>query len=70
MVLDARKSGLQVKAEVLKEDKARYMGKLEWRSHKNSEVEDERGFAVRPKTLGHFIVGFLDRVEAHGRWTN
>jgi hypothetical protein len=70
MVLDARKSGLQVKPEVLKDDKARYMGKVEWRSHKNSEVEDEKGFAVRPKKLGHFIVSFLDRVKANGRWTS
>jgi len=70
MVLDARKSGLRVKAEVLKEDTAKFMGKLDWRSHKKGEVDDGEPFRVRPKRLGRFIVCAVDQGKADGRWTN
>ena len=70
MVLDARKSGLRVKPEVFKEDRARYMGKLQWRSHKKGEVDDGEPFRIRPKNLGRFIVGTLSYSEADVRWTS
>jgi hypothetical protein len=60
MVLDARKSGLQVKPEILQADTARFMGKLDWRSHKKGELDDGEPFRVRPKRLGRFIVGAMD----------
>jgi len=60
MVLDARKSGLRVKPEILKADTARFMGKLDWRSHKKGEGDDGEPFRARPKRLGHFIVGAMD----------
>jgi hypothetical protein len=70
MVLDARKSGLRVKSEVLKEDTARFMGKLEWRSHKKGEVDDGEASRTRPRRLGGFIVCALYRDETDDRWTN
>ena len=69
MVLDARKSGLRVKPEIFKQDRARFMGKLQWRSHKKGEVDVEEEFRKRPKGLGRFIVGYLNRGKVDGRWT-
>jgi hypothetical protein len=60
MALDARKSGLRVKSDILQEDRKRYRGKLEWRSHKKGEVDDGEPFLSHPKHLGDFIVG--DRI--------
>jgi len=68
-VLDARKSGLRVKPEVFKEDRARFMGKLEWRSQKKGEVVDGEPLRIRPKNLGRFIVGTTDHLKADSRWT-
>ena len=56
MVLDARKSGLRVKAEVLQDDRGKYMGKLAWRAHKKGEVDEGESLLVRHRRLGSFIV--------------
>lgn len=56
MVLDARKSGLRVKPDVLKNDRSQYMGKLAWRAHKKGEPNDGESLLLRPKQLGDFIV--------------
>ncbi|WVQ93483.1 hypothetical protein IAU59_000557 [Kwoniella sp. CBS 9459] len=63
-VLDARKSGLQVKPEVRRQDQKDYGGEVEWRRWK--KMGDESGFSgsnpmivKRPAKLGPFIMDTL-----------
>ena len=57
MVLDARKSGLKVRAAVLTGDRRKYTGDLDWRAHKNGEVDmGEKRPLERGEGLPSFIV--------------
>ncbi|OCF57860.1 hypothetical protein L486_03881 [Kwoniella mangroviensis CBS 10435] len=65
-VLDARKSGLRVKPEKLREDKKRYGGDLEWKLwKKGDEAERIRNVNLlrREKGLGSFI---MDKLKTQG----
>jgi hypothetical protein len=71
LVLDARKSGLRVKKEVFAKDRFEHSGKIEWRAHKNEEVDEGRGEKeiFRSRDLPTFIVSHSMRGCANGRWT-
>lgn len=56
VVLDARKSGLQVKPNVLQDDRRKFQGKLAWRAHKKGDIDDSEGLLYRHKGLEKFIV--------------
>jgi len=56
MVLDARKSGLRVRPEVLSADRGKYIGFTDWWAHKKGKADLDGLPLKREKRLGTFIV--------------